>query len=155
MEQARTGSIHRWSIHGWFTMSLCVPHTPSPSAGSRANVSYLSQRPLPQGHAGSGTSDDLNIKHGGGFESKFQSFSAAFEWTSHQVGVRQCLQTPELHFNRRLFVRWQTGRKTGRSAEWQGRERGTAADNFPSRASSRLWSHNYHLFSAYFHNELP
>lgn len=66
----------------------------------------------PEGHAGSGTSDDLN---------QFRIFSAAFKWTLNQVGVCWHQQTPELKNNRRLFARWRTGRKTGRDSEWQAK----------------------------------
>lgn len=66
----------------------------------------------PEGHAGSGTSDDLN---------QFRIFSAAFKWTLNQVGVCRHQQTPELNNNRWLFARWRTGRKTGRDSEWQAK----------------------------------
>lgn len=74
-------------------------------------------------------------------------------------GVWRHLRTPELNNNRWLSVCEQDrkeDRKEDRKGQWvTGRECGGAAHNFPSRASSRLWSHNYHLFSEHFHDELP
>lgn len=112
----------------------------------------------PEGQAGSSTSHDLNATNSSYSFHPFRILSAAFKWTLNQVGP----------FGTCEYLSWiitsdclsgqdrKEDKKEGRKGQWvTGRECGAAANNFPLRASSRLWSHNYHLFSLHFHDELP